>query len=450
MTVAAHFLAEKKTASATATWGSAVAFNNAAISEHGSIEPCRKYSIGGDQFKNDIMELYPGYLEDHFNIHKLSISSASPPEYMTLASTQFAAPVRMGAYDRPPPVGMWSHEQFKVDNGQATSASTIMESEMKYEARLEEVPQVVLDQEARNVDQEASKSPDKVLRRLAQNREAARKSRLRKKAYIQQLETSRLKLAQLEQELQRARQQSVYANGGLREPNLGFTGAIDPGAVNFEIEYSHWVDEQNRNTGELRNALLQAQTTEDELKLLVEIGLENYSRLFNIKKDAANSDVFYVMSGMWKTPTERFFLWIGGFRPSEVLKNLRPQLEPLLEHQIVSVNGLQHSSMQAEDALSQGMDKLKQTIADSLTAADPFGSPDAYMVHMANAVEQLKSLVKFVIQADHLRHTTLLEMRRILTTRQAARGLVALGDYLQRFRALSSLWTARPRDSGIS
>jgi transcription factor TGA len=47
----------------------------------------------------------------------------------------------------------------------------------------------------------------KTLRRLAQNREAARKSRLRKKAYVQQLESSRIKLSQLEQELQRARSQ---------------------------------------------------------------------------------------------------------------------------------------------------------------------------------------------------------------------------------------------------
>lgn len=82
------------------------------------------------------------------------------------------------------------------------------------------------------------------------------------------------------------------------------------------------MDEQNRNTGELRNALLQGQTTDQdlELKLLVEAGLDNYNRLFEMKEEAANSDVFYIMSGMWKTPTERFFLWIGGFRPSEVLK----------------------------------------------------------------------------------------------------------------------------------
>ncbi|KAH9295144.1 hypothetical protein KI387_038732, partial [Taxus chinensis] len=52
-----------------------------------------------------------------------------------------------------------------------------------------------------------------VLRRLAQNREAARKSRLRKKAYVQQLETSRVKLNQLEQELERARQQGIYIGG---------------------------------------------------------------------------------------------------------------------------------------------------------------------------------------------------------------------------------------------
>ncbi|KAK4802685.1 hypothetical protein SAY86_000888 [Trapa natans] len=49
-------------------------------------------------------------------------------------------------------------------------------------------------------------SDQKSLRRLAQNREAARKSRLRKKAYVQQLESSRMKLTQLEQDLQGTRQ----------------------------------------------------------------------------------------------------------------------------------------------------------------------------------------------------------------------------------------------------
>jgi transcription factor TGA len=88
----------------------------------------------------------------------------------------------------------------------------------------------------------------------------------------------------------------------------------------FEIDYSHWVDEQKRHTAELTSALQGQQTSELELRLLVETGLSNYEHLFKIKAAAANADVFYVMSGLWKTPAERFFLWIGGFRPSEVLK----------------------------------------------------------------------------------------------------------------------------------
>ncbi|CAN6277084.1 unnamed protein product [Urochloa humidicola] len=403
-----------------------------------------------------MMELYPGYLEDHFNLHKLSSigSAASPPEFMTSASAvQFAAmPVRMGLYERPAPapvMGMWNSDPFKVvDSGQATSGSTVMEADNKFDTRLEDVPQVEVEP-ARSTDQETSRPPDRVMRRLAQNREAARKSRLRKKAYIQQLETSRMKLAQLEQELQRARQQNAYGNGNMGDSTLGFTGSMDPGVAVFEIDYSNWVEEQKRHTAELRSAL-QGQTSELELRMLVETGLNNYEHLFRIKALAANADVFYVMSGMWKTPAERFFLWIGGFRPSEVLKILRPQLEPLTEQQLMAVGGLQHTSTQAEDALSQGMEKLQQNLAETLTAAaDPFGPPDGYMLQMATAVEKLKELVGFVTQADHLRQTTLQQMHKILTTRQAARGLLALGDYFQRLRALSHLWATR-REAAIS
>ena len=49
-------------------------------------------------------------------------------------------------------------------------------------------------------------------------------------------------------------------------------------------------------------------------------------------------------------------------------------------------------------------------------------------------------------QADHLRQQTLRNMSKILTVPQAARGLLALADYSQRLRALSSLWAARPRE----
>ncbi|KAF5191267.1 Transcription factor tga4 [Thalictrum thalictroides] len=120
---------------------------------------------------------------------------------------------------------------------------------------------------------------------------------------------------------------------------------------------------------------------------------------------------------------------------------LTPQLDLLTEQQTIDVCNLQQTAQQAEDALSQGMDKLQLTLAETL-AADTFAG--GYMSQMATAMGKLEALISFVDQADHLRELALQQMYHILTTRQAARGLLALGDYFQRLRALSKVWAARP------
>ncbi|CAI0400448.1 unnamed protein product [Linum tenue] len=287
----------------------------------------------------------------------------------------------------------------------------------------------------------ASFSPQ-TQRRLAQNREAARKSRLRKKAYVQQLETSRLKLVQLEQELVRARQQvsHLIKDIGLTTYTTQPNGA---GIGTFEMEYAHWVEEQHKQVAELRRAL-QAHVGDVELRMLVENGLNHYANLFRMKADAAKADVFYLISGKWRTSVERFFLWIGGFRPSELLNVLLPQLEPLTDQQHAEVCTLRQSCQQVEDALSQGIERLQQTLSQSMALDQSIGG--SYRVQMAAAIEKLEGLESFANQADHLRGQTLHHMARILTTRQAARGLLALGEYFERLRALSSLWAARPRE----
>lgn len=335
---------------------------------------------------------------------------------------------------------MWG-ESFKGDGSPNTAMSSIVEIDVKYDSKSEDTSQGSQGH-SRKYDQEASRPPEKVLRRLAQNREAARKSRLRKKAYVQQLETSSLKLTQIEQELERARQQGACISGALDTSHLGVSGTVNSGNAAFEMEYGHWVEEQNRQVHELRNAL-QSHIGDGELRILVDHGMSHYNDLFRMKATCAKADVFYLMSGMWRTTTERFFLWLGGFRASELLKVLSPQLHPLTEQQILDVCNLQQSAQQAEDALSQGMDKLQQTLSETL--ADPFYT-GGYMHQMVTAKTKLEALVDFVKQADHLRQQALQQMLRILTTRQAARGLLALGDYFQRLRALSSLWVARPHE----
>ncbi|XP_057817454.1 transcription factor TGA2.3 isoform X1 [Cryptomeria japonica] len=287
----------------------------------------------------------------------------------------------------------------------------------------------------------------KTLRRLAQNREAARKSRLRKKAYVQQLETSRLKLTQLEQELQRARQQGFFIAGGYSgDQSHSMSGN---GALAFDMEYARWLDEHHKQANDLRSAV-NSHAGDNELRLLVDGVIAHYEEIFRFKSIAAKSDVFHMVSGMWKTPAERFFMWMGGFRPSELLKILIPYLEPLTEQQLHGICSLQESSQQAEDALSQGMEALQQSLAEtlasgSLSTPGPSSNVANYMGQMAMAMGKLGTLESFVHQADNLRLQTLQQMHRILTTRQAARALLAISDYFSRLRALSSLWLARPK-----
>ncbi|KAG4918698.1 hypothetical protein AAZX31_20G101600 [Glycine max] len=287
----------------------------------------------------------------------------------------------------------------------------------------------------------------KTVRRLAQNREAAKKSRLRKKAYVQQLENSRVRLAQLEQELQRARQQGAFIATGI--PGDRGHSSVANGALAFDMDYARWVDEHQRLIIDIRSAI-NSQMGENELHLLVDGAMAHYDELFRLKSIGAKVDVFHILSGMWKTPAERCFIWLGGFRSSELLKIVRNQLEPLTEQQLMGIYNLQQSSQQAEDALSQGMEALQQSLSETLSSSSlgPSGSENVaeYMGQMAIALGKLATLENFLHQADLLRQQTLQQMRRILTTCQAARALLVINDYVTRLRALNSLWLACPRE----
>ncbi|XP_031263561.1 transcription factor TGA1-like [Pistacia vera] len=312
---------------------------------------------------------------------------------MNSPSTQFVTPSRLAIYEPIHQLGTWG-ENFKSNGNPNTSTPMIVEVDTKLDTQSEDTSQGTFPL-SNKYEQEASKPVDKIQRRLAQNREAARKSRLRKKAYVQQLESSRLKLVQLEQELERARQQGLYIGSGVEGSQMGFSGPVNSGIAAFEMEYGHWVEEQNKQTCELRCAL-QAHISDIELHILVEGGMSHYFELFRMKSIAAKADVFYVMSGMWKTAAERFFFWIGGFRPSELLKVLVPHLDTLTDSQYMEVSNLRQSCQQAEDALSQGMEKLQSTLAETVAAGQLVEG--GYIPRIPTAMEKLEALVVFVNQ----------------------------------------------------
>lgn len=70
------------------------------------------------------------------------------------------------------------------------------------------------------------------------------------------------------------------------------------------------------------------------------------------------------------------------------------QLDPLTEQQVVGIYSLQQSSQQAEEALSQGLDQLQQSLIDTIAG----GSVTDGMQHMIVALGKLSNLEGFVRQ----------------------------------------------------
>ncbi|EPS74256.1 hypothetical protein M569_00501, partial [Genlisea aurea] len=290
-----------------------------------------------------------------------------------------------------------------------------------------------------STSEEAAKSSDpKTLRRLVQNREAARKSRLKKKAYVQELESSRMRLAQLEEEIQRARAQGFQL--GVMDQEPGLVPNVNHSAAVFDAEYGRWLEEQHILTEALQRGLVD-DMPENELALHLDNYLAHYHRMIQLKSVLAKSDVFHLISGAWKTPAERCFLWMGGSRPSELLKIVMSEVGAEGR-----MRGLHRSTAEAEERLSAGLESLANSLSETLIC-DSLAIPpnvDKYMAQMGVAIDKLSTLEGFVRQADHLRQETLNRLRQILTAREAAICFVAMAEYFHRLRALSSLWILRP------
>ncbi|KAK8541760.1 hypothetical protein V6N12_014386 [Hibiscus sabdariffa] len=73
------------------------------------------------------------------------------------------------------------------------------------------------------------------------------------------------------------------------------------------------------------------------------------------------TDVFHMLSGMWKMPAEKCFMWLEGFHSSELLKFLETHLEPLVGQQLMAI------SKETGDTLSQGIKALQQSLLNTLS-----------------------------------------------------------------------------------
>lgn len=75
---------------------------------------------------------------------------------------------------------------------------------------------------------------------------------------------------------------------------------------------------------------------------------------------------------------------------------LTQQLDPITEQQVMGICSLQHSSQQAEEALTQGLDQLHQSLIDTIAGGPVVDG----MQQMAVALGKLTNLEGFVRQVN--------------------------------------------------
>jgi transcription factor TGA len=92
----------------------------------------------------------------------------------------------------------------------------------------------------------------------------------------------------------------------------------------FDMEYARWLEEHHKLMFQMR-AAFEEHLPENQLQILVESALSHHEMLINIKSNIARSDVFHLTTGTWMSPAERCFLWIGGYRPGELIKVILEQ-----------------------------------------------------------------------------------------------------------------------------
>jgi len=106
--------------------------------------------------------------------------------------------------------------------------------------------------------------------------------------------------------------------------------ARDADAALFNLEYERWLGDHSKVVARLR-AAAEEHRPDGELRAYADEAASHYGALMGLKARAAAADPLHLLSGLWKGAAERCFLWIGGFRPSELIKVLSLSLSLSLD-----------------------------------------------------------------------------------------------------------------------
>ncbi|AES61916.1 transcription factor bZIP protein, putative [Medicago truncatula] len=182
-------------------------------------------------------------------------------------------------------------------------------------------------------------------------------------------------------------------------------------------------EELNKLISEIHNALNDHNHViddDDKLRLVINTIMKHCFELLERKTRSANVDSATCERNLW---------WIGGFRPSQLLQVILPQLKHMCtQQQLYDIYNLGQSCQQAEYALAQGMIELQQIIDKATSAGDKEYQQMYVPQHLS-----------FFKEADNLRRQFLHQFSRLFTISQQAELIVTLKEQLHNPQPRSSL-----------
>ncbi|KAF5771792.1 putative transcription factor TGA like domain-containing protein [Helianthus annuus] len=214
--------------------------------------------------------------------------------------------------------------------------------------------------------------------------------------------------------------------------------------------YHNWVAQQRLDLDELLQALNNYPTDLDYLQLITKKIIDHFEQYRTARAQLAQHDAPSFLVPSWGSTFENSFLWIGGCRPSLIIRlvyalcgsQLNAHLTEFLEgvrhgnlgeissSQLKSIDDLHAKTVKEEDKLSSRVASLQESIADDplvLIANDCMEPGEWSKGEVVDKIMDTHAhdLYKIMMEADKLRMDILKGMMDILTPLQAVEFLVA-------------------------
>ncbi|XP_071718943.1 TGACG-sequence-specific DNA-binding protein TGA-2.1-like [Rutidosis leptorrhynchoides] len=177
--------------------------------------------------------------------------------------------------------------------------------------------------------------------------------------------------------------------------------------------------------------------------------VKSTSSQFLLREFASKDDVLNLLYGTWMTPAELCVMWLGGFRPSDVVNFLNIHLQLTPEQSQFLIN-LKNDTFKQETDLSKQFTQLQSTLSSRFVGEAFRQSCDDmyvsnYMSQMHISMGNLRAMEEIMQKADRLRAIPVDKIHSRFIKKQFAMALLAINAYLNRITALSYMWISRPK-----